>query len=122
MLSKAVLGAVLAAVAGSLAQEGNDTAPVGREKNMPKGDGTADTQQFPDTTYPDAISPDPAVAEGTQSNQTSPPKYPSPWSSGLGDWEAAYKRATEIVARLTLEEKVNITTGRSSHFCCAVLS
>ncbi|CAK1367917.1 unnamed protein product [Cercospora beticola] len=94
MLSKAVLGAVLAAVAGSLAQEGNDTAP------------------FPDTTYPDAISPDPAVAEGTRSNQTSPPKYPSPWSSGLGDWEAAYKTATEIVSQLTLEEKVNITTGK----------
>ncbi|KAF2212919.1 glycoside hydrolase family 3 protein [Cercospora zeae-maydis SCOH1-5] len=93
MFSKAVLGAVLAAVAGTYAQEGNDTAP------------------FPNTTYPDAISPDPAAVAGAQSNQTSPPQYPSPWSSGLGDWQAAYKRATDMVAQLTLEEKVNITTG-----------
>ncbi|KAI5358343.1 Putative glycoside hydrolase, family 3, glycoside hydrolase family 3 domain, immunoglobulin [Septoria linicola] len=91
MLSKAVVGAVLAAIV--TAQEGNDTAP------------------FPNTTYPDAISPDPAAVAGAQSNQTSPPSYPSPWSSGAGDWKAAWQRAIEMVAQLTLEEKVNITTG-----------
>ncbi|KAF7185498.1 Beta-glucosidase 1 [Pseudocercospora fuligena] len=90
MFSKTVLGALLAV---AVAQEGNDTAP------------------FPDVTYPDAVSQNPLTSAGTQSNQTSPPKYPSPWASGAGDWADAWKRATEIVSQLTLEEKVNITTG-----------
>lgn len=41
----------------------------------------------------------------------SPPKYPSPWTEGLGDWDAAYKQATAFVSQLTLTEKVNLTTG-----------
>ena len=48
---------------------------------------------------------------GAQSDQTSPPKYPSPWGSGEGDWAEAYKKAIEVVKQLTLEEKVNLTTG-----------
>ncbi|KAJ5551404.1 hypothetical protein N7535_000646 [Penicillium sp. DV-2018c] len=41
----------------------------------------------------------------------SPPYYPSPWMSGAGDWEEAYKRAVDFVSGLTLAEKVNLTTG-----------
>lgn len=41
----------------------------------------------------------------------SPPYYPSPWSTGAGDWADAYKRAVEFVSNLTLAEKVNLTTG-----------
>ncbi|KAF2836614.1 glycoside hydrolase family 3 protein [Patellaria atrata CBS 101060] len=41
----------------------------------------------------------------------SPPKYPSPWIDGSGDWGDAYQRAQEFVAQLTLMEKVNLTTG-----------
>ncbi|KAI0438663.1 glycosyl hydrolase family 3 N terminal domain-containing protein [Xylaria telfairii] len=38
--------------------------------------------------------------------------YPSPWSSGGPDgWDDAYKRAHEFVSKLTLLEKVNLTTG-----------
>lgn len=48
---------------------------------------------------------------GAQSDQTSPPKYPSPWGSGAGEWAEAYKKAIEVVKQLTLEEKVNLTTG-----------
>jgi beta-glucosidase len=62
-------------------------------------------------TYPEGVSPNPNAVAGAQSDQTSPPKYPSPWGSGAGDWEAAYKKAIEVVKQLTLEEKVNLTTG-----------
>ncbi|KAK5173881.1 uncharacterized protein LTR77_002562 [Saxophila tyrrhenica] len=64
---------------------------------------------FPDTTYPNATVPY-AVA-GAQSNQTSPPEYPSPWGEGLGDWADAYAQAKAFVSQLTLTEKVNLTTG-----------
>ena len=64
---------------------------------------------FPSSTYPN--STDPAAEAGAQSGQTSPPKYPSPWGEGLGDWEAAYAQARTFVSQLTLLEKVNLTTG-----------
>ena len=67
--------------------------------------------QFPDTVYPGFESNNPVVKEGAQSNQTSPPKYPSPWGEGLGDWAQAYGKAKAFVSQLTLEEKVNLTTG-----------
>ena len=41
----------------------------------------------------------------------SPPSYPSPWTSGEGDWAAAYEKARAFVSGLTLLEKVNLTTG-----------
>ncbi|KAF4556659.1 Glycosyl hydrolase family 3 C-terminal domain-containing protein 3 [Elsinoe fawcettii] len=66
---------------------------------------------FPDTTYANATSPNPLVAQGAQANQTSPEKFPSPWGRGLGDWASAYSRARELVGQMTLEEKVNLTTG-----------
>lgn len=55
---------------------------------------------------------------GAQSDQTSPPKYPSPWGSGDGEWAEAYKKAIEVVKQLTLEEKVNLTTGM--HLPCSL--
>ncbi|KAG9750753.1 glycoside hydrolase family 3 protein, partial [Aureobasidium melanogenum] len=51
------------------------------------------------------------AVSGAQSNQTSPSRYPSPWGSGAGEWAEAYKKATKVVEQLTLEEKVNLTTG-----------
>ncbi|SMR51995.1 unnamed protein product [Zymoseptoria tritici ST99CH_3D1] len=42
---------------------------------------------------------------------TSPPKYPSPWGEGLGDWADSYEKARAFVSQLTLLEKVNLTTG-----------
>ncbi|KAJ5894175.1 hypothetical protein N7495_005866 [Penicillium taxi] len=41
----------------------------------------------------------------------SPPYYPSPWMDGQGDWAEAYRRAVDFVSGLTLDEKVNLTTG-----------
>lgn len=52
-----------------------------------------------------------ATNPGAQSFQTSPPKYPSPWGEGLGDWADAYAQARAFVSQLTLVEKVNLTTG-----------
>ena len=64
---------------------------------------------FPNSTY--AGFADPLTDSGAQSGQTSPPKYPSPWGEGLGDWAAAYAQAEAFVSKLTLTEKVNLTTG-----------
>ncbi|KAF2767060.1 putative beta-glucosidase [Teratosphaeria nubilosa] len=64
---------------------------------------------FPNTTYPNAT--DPITDSGAQTNQSSPPSYPSPWGEGLGDWADAYAQATAFVSQLTLTEKVNLTTG-----------
>ncbi|KAK5135012.1 hypothetical protein LTR08_005672 [Meristemomyces frigidus] len=66
---------------------------------------------YPDTVYPGFESSNPVVIAGSKSFQTSPPKYPSPWGSGSGDWAAAYQQARAFVSQLTLEEKVNLTTG-----------
>lgn len=41
----------------------------------------------------------------------SPPVYPSPDAEGDGRWGDALSSARAIVARMTLEEKVNITGG-----------
>ncbi|KAG7008767.1 beta-glucosidase 1 [Physcia stellaris] len=74
------------------AQDGNTTAP------------------FPNATYSDATSPDPAAAEST-ARASSLPFYPSPWGSGSGPWADAYAKAQAFVSQLTLTEKVNLTTG-----------
>lgn len=66
---------------------------------------------FPDTTYPGYASENPITIDGSVSFQESPPKYPSPWGEGLGEWATAYEKARAFVSQLTLEEKVNLTTG-----------
>ncbi|KAK3672828.1 hypothetical protein LTR78_007181 [Recurvomyces mirabilis] len=81
------------AVAQDFSHEGNFGAP------------------FPNTTYPGFESSNPYAVAGSLANQTSPPKYPSPWGAGTGEWTAAYTRARAFVSQLTLEEKVNLTTG-----------
>jgi hypothetical protein len=46
------------------------------------------------------------------SPSTLPEFFPSPWSAGGPDgWDDAYARAREFVGKLTLPEKVNLTTG-----------
>ncbi|KAL9026121.1 MAG: hypothetical protein Q9196_005168, partial [Gyalolechia fulgens] len=65
---------------------------------------------FPNATYSNATSPDPATSP-TSGTAFSPPYYPSPWGSGTGDWASAYGRARAFVGQLTLLEKANLTTG-----------
>ncbi|KAJ5654555.1 hypothetical protein N7490_001558 [Penicillium lividum] len=53
----------------------------------------------------------------------SPAVYPSPNGAGSGDWAAAYKKATDLVAQMTLEEKNNLTFGieTTSTSCSGVI-
>ncbi|KAJ9118611.1 hypothetical protein QFC22_003831 [Naganishia vaughanmartiniae] len=44
-------------------------------------------------------------------NSWSPPFYPTPETRGQGNWTYAVDKARTFVASLTLEEKVNLTTG-----------
>ncbi|CAM1506175.1 Fc.00g058160.m01.CDS01 [Cosmosporella sp. VM-42] len=41
----------------------------------------------------------------------SPPWYPSPKGGTVKQWADSYKKAADLVGRMTLPEKVNITTG-----------
>ncbi|KAH0341052.1 beta-1,4-glucosidase, partial [Aureobasidium melanogenum] len=66
---------------------------------------------YPNTTYPGFESENPYTIEGSNSFQWSPPKYPSPWGEGSGDWKESYAKARALVSQLTLEEKVNLTSG-----------
>ena len=72
---------------------------------------------FPNTTYPGFESENPYTIEGSKSFQFSPPKYPSPWGEGSGDWKEAYAKARALVSQLTLEEKVNLTSGVGTSEC-----
>ncbi|ORY79998.1 beta-1,4-glucosidase [Protomyces lactucae-debilis] len=52
-------------------------------------------------------------SEDVGQNYVSPPVYPSPLAADGpdGSWSAAYAAAADFVSKLTLVEKVNITTG-----------
>ncbi|KAJ5085989.1 hypothetical protein N7532_010760 [Penicillium argentinense] len=44
----------------------------------------------------------------------SEPVYPSPQGKGTGDWADAYAKAAELVSKMTLEEKNNLTYGTAN--------
>ncbi|XP_014550271.1 glycoside hydrolase family 3 protein [Bipolaris victoriae FI3] len=44
----------------------------------------------------------------------SPPFYPTPQATGLGDWADAYQQASAIVDQMTIEEKVSVVSGQTS--------
>jgi beta-glucosidase-like glycosyl hydrolase len=50
----------------------------------------------------------------------SPPWYPSPKGGIAKSWEASYKKASAMVSRMTLAEKVNVTTGTGWRMAPAV--
>ncbi|KAI0836838.1 glycoside hydrolase family 3 protein [Hypoxylon sp. FL0890] len=53
-----------------------------------------------------------ALAAGASAQRaTFEPSYPSPWGTGGPGWDEAYEKAREFVSKLTLLEKVNLTTG-----------
>ena len=68
-----------------------------------------DAAPYPSSTYENATEEYTTLDDLT--GAFSPPKYPSPWGEGLGDWDRAYAQARDFVAQLTLLEKVNLTTG-----------
>ena len=48
----------------------------------------------------------------------SPPVYPAPRAKGTGDWSHANAQATAFVKAMTLDEKVNFTSGTTSDTSC----
>ncbi|KAK5108101.1 hypothetical protein LTR62_008755 [Meristemomyces frigidus] len=52
----------------------------------------------------------------------SAPVYPTPQSSGLGEWSSAYAKAKALVAQMTNFEKNNITYGQASTTGCSGVS
>lgn len=50
------------------------------------------------------------------SDGQSPPWYPSPLGGTLTEWEKSYEQAKAMVEKMTLPEKVNVTTGVG--VCC----
>jgi len=104
LITAVVLGAVL----GSRANAQSSTSTSTSSSAYAQG---SDSAPFPDTVYPGYQ--DPYTQAGAVANQTSPPKYPSPWMDGSGgaDWAAAYAKAVTFVKQLSLIEKVNLTTG-----------
>ncbi|KAF2101573.1 putative glycosyl hydrolase [Rhizodiscina lignyota] len=53
------------------------------------------------------------ITDDTYFYGDSPPVYPSPEGKGVGQWAQAYAKAKAFVAKLTIEEKTNLTTGYS---------
>ena len=52
----------------------------------------------------------------------SPPWYPSPKGGTTSTWSASYDKAKVMVAKMSLVEKVNITTGTGYVSCCGPLT
>jgi beta-glucosidase len=44
-------------------------------------------------------------------NGQSPPWYPAPLGGSLSTWAESYAKAAKLVEKMTLPEKVNVTTG-----------
>ncbi|KAL1859028.1 glycoside hydrolase 3 [Diaporthe australafricana] len=44
----------------------------------------------------------------------SPPVYPAPYAKGLGNWASAFSAAEALVGQMTLEEKLNVTSGHAN--------
>ncbi|UZJ55557.1 hypothetical protein CBS101457_004877 [Exobasidium rhododendri] len=84
----------------------NTTTTIGSNATQSQGN---DSAPFPNSYYPDASAAD--LFDIASFNDTSPPKYPSPWMTGKGDWAESYSKAVAFVSQLTLTEKVNLTTG-----------
>lgn len=59
----------------------------------------------------DVITGIPDAAPAGFEEWTSPITLPAPAVVGQGDWKTAVARAQKFVAQLTLEEKINVTTG-----------
>ncbi|KAI1077250.1 glycoside hydrolase family 3 protein [Whalleya microplaca] len=59
------------------------------------------------------------ITDDTTFYGQSPPVYPSPNGTGLGDWADPYTRAKALVSQMTLEEKVNLTGGITADSSCS---
>ena len=51
------------------------------------------------------------LQERQAQNYDSPPYYPAPKGGWTSDWAASYVKAAAMVGKMTLAEKVNVTTA-----------
>lgn len=59
------------------------------------------------------------VTEDSYFDGQSPPVYPSPQQDATGAWTDAITKAKDLVSQLTLEEKVNLTSGVTTTTGCS---
>ncbi|KAJ9138108.1 Beta-glucosidase [Pleurostoma richardsiae] len=69
--------------------------------------------------YGGHVSAQSVITDDTYFYGLSPPVYPSPEGTGVGDWANAYAKAKALVGELTLEEKVNLTGGVTANNGCS---
>jgi hypothetical protein len=50
-----------------------------------------------------------------------PPYYPTPKGGWVSSWADAYVKAQQVVANMSLAEKVNLTTGTGMYMVCSTL-
>jgi beta-glucosidase len=60
----------------------------------------------------DVITGKPDAAPPGYEEWISPVVLPAPNVTGQGDWAFAVAKAKKLVSKMTLEEKVNVTTGQ----------
>lgn len=70
------------------------------------------------SAFADVITGIPDSAPAGYEEWTSPLVLPAKPITGDGDWSAAYAKAKAFVGQLTLEEKVNLTTGTDTTDRC----
>ncbi|KAF5591070.1 beta-glucosidase [Fusarium pseudoanthophilum] len=63
--------------------------------------------------------PENVITDDTYFYGQSPPVYPTPEQVDTGSWAAAVAKAKNLVSQLTLEEKVNLTTGGQTTTGCS---
>ncbi|KAK7566151.1 beta-glucosidase 2 precursor [Phyllosticta paracitricarpa] len=64
-----------------------------------------------DTSSSPSSSSSSSNSKAASGEYTSPPWYPTPVGGWLNEWSASYDKAAQLVSRMTLAEKTNITSG-----------
>ncbi|TIA90228.1 hypothetical protein E3P81_02560 [Wallemia ichthyophaga] len=103
---KVRLAVLAAALASVIAQDTSADAPA-TNPNAPtaNNDAPADIGEEPPTVKPVAFNGD------SEHLPTHPDVFPTPQTPGVGDWASATGKARDLVYSLSIEERVNLTTG-----------
>lgn len=67
------------------------------------------------------VADGPVIEQRQSTNYASPDYYPAPKGGWVSDWSAAYQKAQAMVSKMTLAEKVNVTTGTGVEMVCRSL-
>jgi hypothetical protein len=66
----------------------------------------------------DVLTGKPDAAPSGFEEWVSPVVVPSPNTTGASNWDSAVARAKEFVAEMTIQEKVNVTSGQGTFGRC----